>query len=174
MQRKELLLIHLIIINSIFLVPWKSFISLWGLMLYWAVSSVLRLPETNTAGLMFNATQHPNETGHWFAFRDSHLERHGWEGGEIIAIQSRDLCRALDNSDSLDRDRPWQQPERTSHDLCSCHSIMNPSHRRHHFGVVLDPGQQHQESFCCHKYPGTVNNNGAVDTSESSGGSTDS
>ena len=35
--------------------------------------SVIARRGSNT-GLMFNATQHPNETGHWFAFRESHWE----------------------------------------------------------------------------------------------------
>ena len=33
--------------------------------------------QGDRAGLMFNGDQNPNETGHWFAFRESHLAEFG-------------------------------------------------------------------------------------------------
>ena len=127
----------------------EDWLAYWAVLCWSVIARRGRRAGSNT-GLMFNATQHPNETGHWFAFRVATLQSRGREG-RLLQFKAEIYVRVLDNSDSLDRDRESDQ----SWFMPPCHSIMNPSHRRHHFGVVLEPEQQRPEAFCPHKYPGS-------------------
>ena len=74
------------------------------------------------AGLMFNGDQNPNETGHWFAFRESHLAEFGWvtEEGRLLQFKA-EIYVWPDNPNSLDSN--------SQHDLYQSSEILLWAHR---------------------------------------------
>ena len=74
------------------------------------------------AELMFNGDQNPNETGHWFAFRESHLAEFGWvtEEGRLLQFKA-EIYVWPDNPDSLDSS--------SQHDLYQSSEILLWAHR---------------------------------------------
>lgn len=74
------------------------------------------------AGLMFNGDQNPNETGHWFAFRESHLAEFGWvtEEGRLLQFKA-EIYVWPDNPNSLDSS--------SQHDLYQSSEILLWAHR---------------------------------------------
>ena len=123
------ILIHLIFIYSILLAPWKCFIPLWGparvLSCIYSVFARRGRRAILNAGLMFNATiatQHPNETGHWFAFRESHLAEFGWvtEEGRLLQFKA-EIYVWPDNPNSIDSS--------SQHDLYQSSEILLWAHR---------------------------------------------
>ena len=103
------------------------------------------------AGLMFNGDQNPNETGHWFAFRESHLAEFGWvtEEGRLLQFKA-EIYVWPDNPNSLD----------------SSSSMIYTKALRFYYEPIAQKAPVQVTTlnytlhiFCPHKYPfSTVNN----------------